>query len=74
MRRDLWGQGLAPEVALAYREYGFQLSVDWLISLVRPQNQPSSRVAEKIGMSLWKHVMWRNLPHNVFGVGRRKTY
>jgi len=69
VRRDLWGQGLAPEAALACRDYGFrQLSVDRLISLVRPQNLPSSRVAEKIGMSLWKQVMWRNLPHNVFAV------
>ena len=71
VRRDLWGQGLAPEAALACRDYGFrQLSVDRLISLIRPENLPSRRVAEKMGMSLWKQVMWRNLPHNVFAVFR----
>ncbi len=71
VRRDLWGQGLAPEAALASRDYGFrQLSVDRLISLIRPENLPSCRVAEKMGMSLWKQVMWRNLPHNVFAVRR----
>jgi [ribosomal protein S5]-alanine N-acetyltransferase len=71
VRRDLWGQGLAPEAALACRDYGFrQLSVDRLISLIRPDNLPSRRVAEKMGMSLWKQVMWRNLPHNVFAMLR----
>jgi len=69
VRRDLWGQGLAAEAAFACRDYGFrQLNVDRLISLIRPENLPSRRVAEKMGMSLWKQVMWRNLPHNVFAV------
>jgi ribosomal-protein-alanine N-acetyltransferase len=71
VRRDFWGQGLAPEAALACRDYGFrQLNVGRLISLIRPENLPSRRVAEKMGMSLWKEVMWRNLPHNVFAVLR----
>jgi [ribosomal protein S5]-alanine N-acetyltransferase len=71
VRRDWWGQGLAPEAALACQDYGFrQLSVNRLISLIRPENLPSRRVAEKMGMSLWKQVIWRNLPHNVFAVLR----
>ncbi|MGA8309223.1 MAG: GNAT family N-acetyltransferase [Terriglobales bacterium] len=71
VRRDLWGQGYAPEVARACRDYGFErLSAKRLISLIRPENLPSRRVAEKIGLSLWKEVMWRGLPHCVYVVRR----
>jgi ribosomal-protein-alanine N-acetyltransferase len=67
VRRDLWGQGLAPEAAGACRDYGFErLGAERLISLIRPQNLPSRRVAEKVGLSWWKEVMWRDLPHGVY--------
>jgi RimJ/RimL family protein N-acetyltransferase len=46
VRRDLWGKGLATEAARASRDYGFaNLPLDRLISLIRPENQPSRRVA-----------------------------
>ncbi len=71
VRRDLWGQGLAPEAAAACRDYGFErLGVERLISLIRPENLPSRRVAEKIGLSLWKEVRWRDLPHCVYVIRR----
>jgi [ribosomal protein S5]-alanine N-acetyltransferase len=67
VRRDLWGQGLAPEAAGACRDYGFKrLGAARLISLIRPENSPSRRVAEKVGLSLWKQVVWRDLPHCVY--------
>jgi [ribosomal protein S5]-alanine N-acetyltransferase len=71
VRRDLWRQGLASEAALACRDYGLaRLSVDRLISLIRPENLPSRRVAEKIGMNLWKQVLWHELPHYVYVIRR----
>jgi len=67
VRRDLWGQGLAPEAAAACRDHGFEkLGAGQLIALIRPENRPSQRVAEKIGLSLWKKVVWRDLPHHVY--------
>ena len=67
VRRDLWGQGYAPEAARACQGYGFaRLGADRLISLIRPENLPSRRVAEKTGLSLWKEVIWRDLPHCVY--------
>jgi ribosomal-protein-alanine N-acetyltransferase len=67
VRRDLWGRGLAPEAAAACRDYGFsQLRARRLISLIRPGNVPSRRVAEKIGLTLWKTLEWRGLPHCVY--------
>ena len=74
VRRDLWGQGLAPEAARACRDYGFaNLSVDRIISLIRPENLPSCRVAEKNGMTVWKETVWRGLPHLVYAIHRDAT-
>lgn len=56
VRRDHWGKGLATEAARACRDYGFaNLPVERLISIIRPENLPSRRVAEKNGMSVSKH-------------------
>jgi len=71
VRRDLWGRGLAPEAAGACRDYGFErLGVERLISLIRPENLPSRRVAQKVGLTWWKEVMWRDLPHCVYAIRR----
>jgi RimJ/RimL family protein N-acetyltransferase len=48
--RQHWGHGYALEAAVAARDYAFdQLGRDRLISLIRPDNQRSIRVAEKLG-------------------------
>jgi RimJ/RimL family protein N-acetyltransferase len=71
LRRDHWGKGLATEAARAVRDHGFaKLKADRLISLIRPENTPSRRVAERNGMKLWKEVVWRDLPHCVYAVQR----
>ena len=71
VRRDLWGRGLAPEAAAACRDHGFErLGAERLISLIRPENLPSRRVAEKVGLSLWKEVVWGDLPHCVYAIRR----
>lgn len=69
VRRDLWGRGYASEAARACRDYGFErLGAERIISLVRVGNLPSRGVAEKVGMRLWKRVMWRNLEHWVMAI------
>lgn len=71
LRRDFWGQGLATEAAIACRDWAFaHLKTDHLISLIRPENLPSRRVAERNGMSVWKEVNWRELPHCVYSIER----
>ena len=72
VRRDLWGQGLATEAARACRDYGFShLPVERIVSLIRPENLASRRVAEKNGMVVWKEVMWHDLAHLVYAVHRQ---
>jgi|SRR5450755_671023 ribosomal-protein-alanine N-acetyltransferase len=71
LRRDFWGRGFATEAAIACRNWAFaHLKTDRLISLIRPENLPSIRVAERVGMSVWKEVSWRGLPHYVYSIGR----
>ncbi len=71
LRRDMWGQGFATEAARACRDYGFtQLPAEFLISLVRPENLPSCRVAERNGMTVWKETTHAGLPHLIYRVRR----
>jgi [ribosomal protein S5]-alanine N-acetyltransferase len=71
LRRDYWGQGLATEAAIACRKWGFaNLKVDRIISLIRPENVPSIRVAERNGMTIWKEIEWRGLRHYVYAISR----
>jgi len=74
VRRDHWGRGLASEAARACRDFGFaHLPAERLISLIRPENLPSRRVAEKNGMTVWKEVMWTSLPQLVYSIRREQA-
>jgi ribosomal-protein-alanine N-acetyltransferase len=53
-----WGRGLATEAACAVRDYAFrELGLPRVISLIRPGNLASIRVAEKIGMAKEKECV-----------------
>jgi ribosomal-protein-alanine N-acetyltransferase len=70
-RRDLWGRGYASEAARTCRDYGFaHLAASRLISLIRPENLASRRVAEKNGMTIWKEVTRADLLHYVYAIRR----
>lgn len=65
------GQGVATEAALAWRDRCLgPLGMDHVISLIRPENAPSRRVAEKVGMTVWKETLhgsmgWLHLVYRV---------
>lgn len=53
LRRAYWGRGLATEAARAAVNYAFyELQQSHVISLIRPENAASRRVAEKLGEKL----------------------
>ena len=65
------GRGIASEAGAAARDWAFaNLDVDHLISLVRPENAASARVAEKIGMRVERDVDFHGLPHRVWRIDR----
>lgn len=71
VHRDHQRQGLATEAGRASLRYGFDtLALDQVISLIRPENEPSWRVAEKLGMRVWKEVDHGHFLHRVYVIDR----
>jgi RimJ/RimL family protein N-acetyltransferase len=71
VRRDLWGKGYATEAARSCMQYAFSvLGVERVISMVRPENVQSRRVAEKNGLICEKIVFWRGYDHCIYAKNR----
>lgn len=71
VRRDRWGQGIATEAGAGCRDWCWtNLEVDHLISLIRPENRQSCRVAEKLGMRVWRETNRAGLRHFVYRIDR----
>ena len=64
---DLRGQGLATEAALSVKEAARADGVAHLVAIIRPENLPSQRVAEKIGLRLERRVVKNGGDALVFG-------
>src|SRR4029453_14170915 len=64
-----WNRGLITEAARAVRDYAFVgLKLPRVISLIHPENIPSRRVAEKIGLMPEKEITFRGFPTTGFVV------
>jgi RimJ/RimL family protein N-acetyltransferase len=68
VRPELQGQGLAAEAAAACRDLARDvLGVERLIAIPHPDNRPSQRVAEKIGLAHERDAVDRNgLPVRIY--------
>jgi RimJ/RimL family protein N-acetyltransferase len=67
VRRDLWGNGYATEAAQACMEYAFtKLGARRVISMIRPGNLQSIRVAEKNRLTCEKIIFWRGYEHCIY--------
>ncbi|MCS7034571.1 MAG: GNAT family N-acetyltransferase [Phycisphaerae bacterium] len=52
LRRDAWGKGYATEFGRELLRYGFEdLQIDPLYAFVLPENLPSIRVTQRLGMT-----------------------
>ena len=69
IRRQSWGQGYATEGARVALAYVFQqMARDRVISLIRPENAASIRVAEKIGQRLQERIDFYGGEALVYGI------
>jgi RimJ/RimL family protein N-acetyltransferase len=71
VRRDRQRLGFASEAGAACRDHAFRvLAVPRLISIIRPENVPSWRVARRLGFRPWQaqvrvgmaHIIWQAQP------------
>lgn len=65
--RSRWRQGIASEAAAAILEHGFgPLGLRRIVALVKPDNEPSRGVAEKLGMSVERELDYKGNPHLLY--------
>jgi RimJ/RimL family protein N-acetyltransferase len=71
LAREFWGRGYATEGARRALEYGFdEMGREHVISLIRPDNAPSVRVAERLGERLEGSTELHGRPALVYGITR----
>ncbi|HEX3471843.1 MAG TPA: GNAT family N-acetyltransferase [Silvibacterium sp.] len=67
VNRERWNQGFASEGARAMIDYAFEkLGVERVVSMIRPENLASRRVAEKNGLTVDRVVFWRDFDTCVY--------
>lgn len=69
--KQYWGQGYATEGARACMEYAFHtLNATEVIAEIRPENLPSQRVAQRLGMNVTgqfiKHYNGKDMLHLIY--------
>jgi ribosomal-protein-alanine N-acetyltransferase len=67
VHRERWGRGFATEAAKAAMDHAFgRFEVERVVSMIRPENAASRRVAEKNGLTVDRVVFWRGYEHCVY--------
>ena len=67
VNRERWGQGFATEAAKAVIEDALRrFDVERVVSMIRPENAASRRVAEKNGLTVDRVIFWRNYDHCIY--------
>lgn len=71
LRSDVWGQGFATEAGRACLEWGFQeFEFPYITAMIRPDNDRSARVAERLGMTPLRTDVLLGQPVIVYSVER----
>ncbi len=57
LRPDHWGMGIGTEAARGLLQYGFEtMAAERLVSFIDEGNTRSRRLAQRVGMSLWRQI------------------
>ncbi len=74
IHHPFWKKGFAFEASKACIEYAFlNLNAKRVIALIRPENLPSQRVAEKLGMKPNGEIVYVGFEHLIFEIKRGTT-
>jgi len=74
VHRPYWRRGYATEAALGTRAHAFgPLGYPRVISLIRPENEPSQGVARKMGMTIVGKTWHGGFPTDVWGIERTQA-
>lgn len=68
LRRDLWRQGLASEACRAVLAATSDLCLEEVVAVIDPDNRRSQRLAEGLGLRLWRRTTWSGLPRLVYRI------
>jgi ribosomal-protein-alanine N-acetyltransferase len=63
---DHWGQGYAGELAAPARDLVFSRGVRSVVAFTQPDNAPSRRVMEKLGLTYERDITYADLPHVLY--------
>jgi RimJ/RimL family protein N-acetyltransferase len=70
-KQACWGRGYATEAAMAVLKYGFtQFDFDRIRGWIDPENVPSRRVAERIGMNVERYILRGSKRYALYGISR----
>ena len=62
LARKQWGRGFATEAGRGALAFAFEeLNLDWVIAIAHPENKPSHRVMERLGMQFQRRFKGREL-------------
>ena len=71
LRAEHWGHGYATEAARACLDWGFSnLETDYVTAMIRPGNEASVRVAERLGFTVRREDVLGDEPITVYALDR----
>ena len=73
LRAQSWGRGYATEAAQACLDWGFRrLTMDYVTALIRPGNDASVRVAQRLGFTVRREDTLWDEPITVYALDRQQ--
>lgn len=74
LRQSAWGKGLGLELAEALVEYGFAArKLSEITATITPDNLPSKKIAEKLGLKFDKHIVLLGVPTDLYRLRRENV-
>jgi ribosomal-protein-alanine N-acetyltransferase len=71
LRESAWGKGYGMELARALVDHGFyELRLEQITATITPDNLPSKKIAEKLGMKFDRHIRLLGVPTELYRLHR----